>query len=148
MENIVLAVHLLTALAIIGLIMIQQGKGAEMGASFGSGASQTLFGSAGSGNFFSRMTGIFAAVFFATSFGLAYMAKQQTELDGNVLPTLDIDIPAQISEIPSLNAGAESEVPTLDDAESAAESDVPAIDDEAGSEIPAVEEDIPEAPVE
>jgi len=60
MENLILLVHLLTALAVIGLILLQQGKGAEMGASFGAGASQTLFGSGGSSNFFSRMTAILA----------------------------------------------------------------------------------------
>jgi len=77
MEKIILVVHVLTALSIIGLIMMQQGKGAEAGASFGGGASQTVFGSEGSGNFFTRATAVLAAVFFVTSFGLAIVAKQQ-----------------------------------------------------------------------
>ena len=68
MEQIVLIVHLLVALAIIGLIMLQQGKGADMGASFGAGASQTLFGSDGSGNVLTRATSWLAALFFASSF--------------------------------------------------------------------------------
>jgi len=77
MEQIILVVHLLVALAIIGLIMIQQGKGADMGASFGAGASQTLFGSSGSGNALTRSTSWLVAAFFATSFGLAVIADQK-----------------------------------------------------------------------
>ena len=63
MEQIILVVHVLAALAIIGLILVQQGKGADMGASFGAGASQTLFGSDGSGNVLTRATAILATVF-------------------------------------------------------------------------------------
>ena len=114
MENIILLVHLLTALAIIVLIMLQQGKGAEMGASFGAGASQTLFGSDGSGNFFSRMTAIFATVFFVTSFALAVIAKEKTEVnDDFALPELEqLEIPTVSEsdvpgEVPSLGAGVE-----------------------------------------
>ena len=120
MENLVLFVHLITALAIIGLILLQRGKGAEMGASFGGGASQTLFGAGGSGNFFSRMTGILATVFFITSFSLAVIAKQQTGIDTDIpLPELeqyDPEVPAiEENEVPALDAGAvnESEVPEV-----------------------------------
>lgn len=77
METIILAVHVLLAAAIIALVMLQQGKGAEAGASFGAGASQTVFGSQGAGNFLSRATAILAACLFLTSFALAYFAKQQ-----------------------------------------------------------------------
>lgn len=80
MEKLILVVHVLTALSIIGLIMVQQGKGAEAGASFGGGGSQTVFGGEGSGNFFTRATAILAALFFATSFGLAIVAKQQARV--------------------------------------------------------------------
>ena len=79
METLIIVVHVLIALAIIGLIMIQQGKGADMGASFGGGASQTLFGSRGSGNALTRATAIFATLFFATSFALAVLAKNKSE---------------------------------------------------------------------
>ena len=75
MEQLILAAHLLVALAIIGLIMLQQGKGADMGASFGAGASQTLFGTDGSGNVLTRATTWLVALFFATSFGLALVAS-------------------------------------------------------------------------
>jgi preprotein translocase subunit SecG len=90
MEQIILVVHLLVALAIIGLIMLQQGKGADMGASFGAGASQTLFGSSGSGNVLTRSTAWLVALFFATSFGLALIANQKSE----VASELDLEIPA------------------------------------------------------
>ena len=80
MESIVLIVHVLAAIAIIGLVLLQQGKGADAGASFGgSGASQTVFGSQGGGGFFGKLTGFFAVVFFLTSFGLAYVASEQAQ---------------------------------------------------------------------
>src|SRR5690625_219586 len=87
MQNIILLVHVLTALAIIGLILLQQGKGAVAGASFGGGASQTVFGSQGSSGFFTRATAILAVVFFATSFGLAIIAKQAVRSDDSFIPT-------------------------------------------------------------
>ena len=119
MEKFVLIVHLLTAIAIIGLILIQQGKGAEAGASFGSGASQTVFGSAGGWNFFSKVTAIMATVFFVTSFTLAVMAKDNAKVGDKVLPELEAvqqelqeetpvsDIPAADEDIPSAPADAE-----------------------------------------
>ena len=76
-EQIILVAHLLIARAIIGLIMLQQGKGADMGASFGAGGSQTLFGSQGSGNVLTKATTLLAVAFFATSFGLAIVAKDK-----------------------------------------------------------------------
>ena len=89
MEKIVLIVHVLTALAIIAMILLQQGKGAEAGASFGSGASQTVFGSSGSWNFFSKVTAILATVFFVTSFGLAVIARDNSGVSGALLPALE-----------------------------------------------------------
>ena len=74
MLTAVLAVQMLTALGMIGLILIQHGKGADMGAAFGSGSAGSLFGSAGASNFLSRTTAILAAVFFATSLGLTYFS--------------------------------------------------------------------------
>lgn len=76
METLVIVVHVIAAIAIIGLVLLQQGKGAETGAAFGSGASQTVFGSGGSGNFLTRSTSLAAVVFFATSLVLAVFAKQ------------------------------------------------------------------------
>ncbi|WP_370979973.1 preprotein translocase subunit SecG [Agaribacterium sp. ZY112] len=95
MENLILLAHLLVALIIIGLILMQQGKGAEMGASFGTGASQTLFGATGTGNFFAKLTAIFAFVFFVTSFSLAIIAKKQSSISDEInLPALqEADVP-------------------------------------------------------
>ena len=105
MENIILLVHLIAAVSIVVLILLQQGKGAEMGASFGSGASQTLFGSGGTGNFFSRLTAFFALIFFVTSFSLAVVAKQHTSVDDDLISTLEeVDFPA-LSEV------VESDIP-------------------------------------
>ena len=128
MENIILLVHLVAAISIVVLILLQQGKGAEMGASFGSGASQTLFGSGGSGNFFSRLTAVFALIFFVTSFSLAVVAKQQTTIEDDLIPTLEeVDLPALTHEVESAlpDMPVEEELPA--EIESA-ESDVPAVD--------------------
>ena len=83
--SVVLTVHILVALGIIGLVLMQHGKGADMGAAFGSGASGSLFGSSGSANFLSRMTGVLAAVFFVTSLALAYVASNKPKTTGSVM---------------------------------------------------------------
>jgi len=74
MEQIVLVIHVIAALAVISFVLLSQGKGADVGASFGSGASQTVFGSQGSGNFLSRLTAFAVALFFITSLTLGYFA--------------------------------------------------------------------------
>ena len=81
----VLAVQMLTALAMIGLILIQHGKGADMGAAFGSGSSGSLFGASGSANFLSRTTAVLAAVFFACTLALAYFGNLRPVESGSVL---------------------------------------------------------------
>src|SRR5512139_1114926 len=78
LESILLAVHVLVALVVIGLVLLQHGKGADMGAAFGSGASGSLFGAAGSANFLSRTTAILATVFFLSSLGLTWFAASQS----------------------------------------------------------------------
>ena len=77
MENIITVVHVLAAAGLIGLVLLQHGKGADMGAAFGSGASGSLFGVSGSSNFLSRATSICVAIFFATSLTLAYFASNR-----------------------------------------------------------------------
>ncbi len=124
MEQIILIVHLLVALAIIGLIMLQQGKGADMGASFGAGASQTLLGSSGSANVLTRATAWLVVLFFATSFGLALLATQKTQ----VVEELDLAIPPAES--------AQSAAPV--------DSDLPEVDSEPPAAVPAPEGDVPE----
>ena len=74
MEQFVLVIHIIVCIALIGLILIQQGKGAEVGASFGSGASQTIFGSQGAASFVTRATAILVILFFTTSLALGYLA--------------------------------------------------------------------------
>src|SRR5207248_8854217 len=83
--TVILAVQMLTALGMIGLILIQHGKGADMGAAFGSGSSGSLFGASGSANFLSRTTAVLAAVFFACTLALAYFGNLRPTDSGSVL---------------------------------------------------------------
>ncbi|MGE5027998.1 MAG: preprotein translocase subunit SecG [Betaproteobacteria bacterium] len=79
METLVWVVHIIAALGVIGLVLMQHGKGADMGAAFGSGASGSLFGSSGSANFLSRATATLATVFFLTSLGLTYFSSHRSK---------------------------------------------------------------------
>jgi preprotein translocase subunit SecG len=81
----VLVIHILAAISVIGLVLVQHGKGADMGAAFGSGASGSLFGATGSANFLSRSTAVLAAVFFITSLSLAYIASHKPKTTGSVM---------------------------------------------------------------
>ncbi len=83
--SLVLTVHVLVGLGVIGLVLVQHGKGADMGAAFGSGASGSLFGSSGSANFLSRTTGALATVFFLTSLGLTYLASDKPAAPSSVM---------------------------------------------------------------
>jgi preprotein translocase subunit SecG len=83
--SVALVVHILAALSVIALVLLQHGKGADMGAAFGSGASGSLFGATGSANFLSRTTAVLAAVFFATSLLLAYIASNKPTMAGSVM---------------------------------------------------------------
>ncbi len=83
--TIVVAAHVLVALVIIGLVLLQHGKGADMGSGFGGGSSGSLFGATGSANFLSRATAVLATVFFLTSLGLAYLATNKPKAGGGVL---------------------------------------------------------------
>ena len=89
METLVWVVHTASALVLIGLVLIQQGKGADMGAAFGSGSAGSLFGSSGSANFLSRSTAIAAAVFFITSLSLTYMYARPHQ-DAGVMDKVDV----------------------------------------------------------
>lgn len=92
--NVILAVQMLTALGMIGLILIQHGKGADMGAAFGSGSSGSLFGASGSANFLSRTTAVLAAVFFVSTLALAYFGNARPAGAGSVLETPAAAVPA------------------------------------------------------
>lgn len=78
MYNAILVVHIIVAISMIGLILVQHGKGADAGASFGAGGSATVFGASGSANFLTRLTAVLTAIFFITSMTLAVFAKQQS----------------------------------------------------------------------
>jgi len=121
LETVVVVIHLLMALGLVVLVLLQQGKGADAGASFGAGASATVFGSQGSATFLSRFTAILAAVFFITSLGLAFFAKEKAnELSGAGLP--NPAVLEQKQEVP-----AASDVPVLEEQKPKADaaSDVP-----------------------
>ena len=83
--NVIIVLHVLIALAITGLVLLQHGKGADMGSGFGGGASSSLFGATGSANFLSRTTAVLAAVFFALSLALAYIATNRATEPGGVM---------------------------------------------------------------
>ncbi|WP_417282861.1 preprotein translocase subunit SecG [Comamonas sp.] len=93
LSNVILAVQMLAALAMIGLILIQHGKGADMGASFGSGSSGSLFGASGSANFLSRTTAALATVFFITTLALAYLGNNRPVSSGSVLENVPVTAP-------------------------------------------------------
>lgn len=126
MEQIILVVHLIVALAIIGLIMLQQGKGADMGASFGAGGSQTLFGSDGSGNVLTRATSWLVVLFFASSFSLALLANQKSA----PVDDLDLEIPPAVAT--PVQEAVEGELPVL-------EEEVPVATDVEGDDLPALD---------
>ena len=93
--TIVLAIQMLSAIGMIGLVLVQHGKGADMGAAFGSGGSGSLFGASGSANFLSRSTGVLAAVFFACTLALAYFGNAQPRSSGSsVLEKASVLAPA------------------------------------------------------
>ena len=94
MQTFVLVVHIILAILMIGLILVQHGKGADAGASFGGGGAATVFGASGSGNFLTRLTAILTALFFATSLTLAVFAKKQTT-GAYSLQTVQTAAPAQ-----------------------------------------------------
>jgi preprotein translocase subunit SecG len=100
-ESVTLVLHVLTALAVCGFVLLQHGKGADMGAAFGSGSSGSLFGAAGSANFLSRTTAILATVFFLTSVALTYFGSQhgvpQGVMEKGVMERL---APAKPSDVP------------------------------------------------
>jgi preprotein translocase subunit SecG len=82
MELVILVLHVLVGAGVIGLVLLQHGKGADMGAAFGSGSAGSLFGASGSANFLSRATAVLATIFFVTSLGLTYLGARHTETKG------------------------------------------------------------------
>ncbi len=126
--EVLLVAYLIVALLLIGFVLIQQGKGADMGASFGSGGSNTVFGSSGSGNFMTRTTGILAGLFFFISLTLGALTanRESAEDEWN-----NLEVPAAVEEPVQLPA----------------DQDVPVIEDAAQSDVPAGEADVSDVPV-
>jgi len=118
MQSLALIIHVVLAAAVIGLVLIQHGKGADAGAAFGSGASSTVFGARGSGSFLTRVTTVLAALFFVTSIFLFYLAANRDATIRSVtdIPGIVDDAPAPASDLPggvsdSEQSGAASDLP-------------------------------------
>ena len=124
LETVIIIVHLVVAIGVVGFVLIQQGKGADAGASFGSGASGTVFGSQGSSSFLSRFTAVLAAVFFATSLGLAFYAKDRA----NTITQLGLPDPAVLEVKPQEQTLLEDIPQVKSEVSEAAGNDVPVVD--------------------
>ena len=112
--TIILAVQMLTALGMIGLILVQHGKGADMGAAFGSGGSGSLFGASGSANFLSRATAVLAAVFFVCTLALAYFGNARPASSGSVLDQPAAAAPAPAASGPAAQIPGTTGAPAVD----------------------------------
>jgi preprotein translocase subunit SecG len=108
LQSVLLAVHVLVAVAIVVLVLLQQGKGADMGAAFGTGSAGSVFGAAGSANFLSRSTAVGATIFFATSVALTYFGAKTPSVSGGVMQ--GVTAPASKEE-PVKKEGAATEAP-------------------------------------
>ena len=125
MQTLIVVIHVIVAIVIVGLLLLQQGKGADAGASFGAGASQTVFGASGSGNFLVKATTIAATIFFITSLSLAIFARNERSISNNAgLPVLN-------QEILEENTSGQSDVPRLEDEveQTSSQNEVPALPD-------------------
>jgi len=117
MESLVWVVHIIVAVSLIALVLLQHGKGADMGAAFGGGSAGSLFGSTGSANFLSRSTAVLATMFFLTSMTLAYFGLQEHKLksvlDRTTVPVTSTTQPAApLQQVPGQNAGSKaSDIP-------------------------------------
>jgi preprotein translocase subunit SecG len=122
--NLVIVVQVVSAIAIIGLVLLQHGKGADMGAAFGSGASGSLFGATGSSNFMSKSTGVAAAIFFSATLALSYISAQHgSNVSGGVM---DKALPAAPAPAPTTGAAAIPTAPATPAAAPAAPAPAPA----------------------
>lgn len=148
--NILLIVQIIVSIGIIGLVLMQHGKGADAGAAFGSGASGTVFGSQGSANFLSRATAILATVFFLNSIALAWLVSNRTTDFNSVMDALQTEqvapaveqAPVNNSDVPAIpgqeaaaSAAQNAEVP----AATAPAAEVPAAPAAQNTEVPAVQ---------
>ena len=123
--TLILVVQMLSALGMIGLVLVQHGKGADMGAAFGSGSSGSLFGATGGANFLSRSTAVLAAVFFSCTLLLAYMGNSRPAASGSVLENAAVTAPAPAAEN-STAAQIPGNAPVSQQANAAASAPAPA----------------------
>ena len=107
LTTVLIVLHVMVALAIIGLVLLQHGKGADMGSGFGGGASGSLFGATGSANFLSRTTAVLAALFFLLSLALAYTATRKPAEEGGGV----IDVIRQREQVPAPSQKPAADVP-------------------------------------
>jgi len=143
MQTILTIVQVFLSLGLIGLVLIQHGKGADAGAAFGSGASQTVFGSQGSGSFLTRATAILATLFFLTSMALAYFATQVTEPEGFMEDMDDAVlieaapetlVPSDVPSVPGVDAG-DSVAPGASDIPAAPAAEISVDNDENSANV-------------
>ncbi|MFL6701602.1 MAG: preprotein translocase subunit SecG [Paraburkholderia graminis] len=124
LKTLIIVVQLLSALGVIGLVLLQHGKGADMGAAFGSGASGSLFGATGSANFLSRTTAVLAAVFFVTTLTLTYLGAYRAKPSAGVLGAA-VTAPVAASATPAGSAPAGGSAALAASAASVPATDVP-----------------------
>ena len=144
--TVMIVLHVVLALAIIGLVLLQHGKGADMGSGFGGGASASLFGATGSANFLSRTTAVLATLFFILSLALAYFASNRPKSESGILDAVKTEKPATDVPQPQLpqKPAAEAAKPAAEEAKPAAEAAKPAAEaPKPSSGEPAKAKDVP-----
>ena len=152
LTNLLMVVQVLSAIGVITLVLLQHGKGADMGAAFGGGASGSLFGATGSANFLSRTTGVLAAVFFASTLGLALLVNTRPEAPTSVMDSVPTGgqgqpAPAAPADVPATAPGASgstpSDVPTDAPKQAPAETPAAGADGDAATQKNGGASDIP-----
>ena len=140
LETIILVLHILVAVAICGFVLLQHGKGADMGAAFGSGSSGSLFGAAGSANFLSRTTAVLAAVFFASSLALTWFGSRHGAPSGVMQQGVMEKMAPKTSDIPpapgALPAPQPATAPSADPAKASTPPATPATEGSKSGEVP------------
>ena len=112
LKTLIIVVQLMSALGVIGLVLLQHGKGADMGAAFGSGASGSLFGATGSANFLSRTTAVLAAIFFVSTLTLTYLGSYHAKPSAGLLGAVSTaPVPASSAAVPAAASGALTAAP-------------------------------------
>ena len=139
--SVLVAIDVLLAIGIIGLVLIQQGKGADVGAAFGSGASGTVFGARGSASFLTRTTAVLVALFFINSLSLAYLASHRPVTESVISTTEEVEIMPSAESVPEAEVEAspsqeEEEISDLPDAESDESNNAGTIEETTPDDLP------------